>query len=68
MHRVGYLTIRTFSTRVEAEIAKQTLLANGIHAIISIDDAGGAYPFPLVPGARLMVEKKYKNKAEDLLH
>lgn len=40
-------TVQSYSTRLEAEMAKGLLEANGIKAIIFADDAGGARPFPM---------------------
>jgi len=53
---------RTYSSRVEAELAQTALTAAGIESVISADDAGGAYPFGLTGGVRLLVEE---GNAED---
>jgi len=50
--------IRTYATRVDAELAKALLEANDIYAAVSADDLGGCLPgTPLgfVGGARLLV-------------
>lgn len=59
-----------FPSRIEAEIAKSKLNAHNIQSIISADDAGGAYPFPLSPtsqGVELRVLEKDLEKAKGLL-
>jgi len=42
-----WVTVKTFNTRLDAQVAKGLLGANGILSRISSDDAGGMYPFPL---------------------
>lgn len=37
------VAIRTFSTRIEAELARMALEARGIQAIIRADDCGGMH-------------------------
>lgn len=39
--------VKSFMSRMEAEVAKSSLEAAGIQSIIEADDAGGAYPFPM---------------------
>lgn len=63
--------IKSFMTRIEAEVAKSSLEAAGIHAMIEADDAGGAYPFPMSVtgrGVRLFVKHKDTGKATKLLN
>jgi putative signal transducing protein len=45
----------TYNTRSDAELAQTALTAAGIESVIESDDAGGAYPFDLSGGARLLV-------------
>ena len=45
----------------------KTLAAAGIPAVISADDAGGAYPFDLTGGARLLVDEADAAAAATLL-
>jgi len=45
----------TYPTRSDAELAQTALTAAGIQSVIESDDAGGAYPFDLSGGARLLV-------------
>jgi putative signal transducing protein len=47
----------TYNTRSDAELAQATLAAAGIPSVIAADDAGGAYPFDLTGGARLLVDE-----------
>jgi hypothetical protein len=46
-----------YVTRSDAELAQAALAAEGISAAVSADDAGGAYPFDLSGGARLLVSE-----------
>jgi hypothetical protein len=52
----------TYATRSDAELAQTALTAAGIDSVIESDDAGGAYPFDLSGGARLLVDE---DDAED---
>lgn len=51
------MPVRTFGNRIEAEMAKSLLEANGIPSYVSADDAGGIRPppFSFSPGVRLIV-------------
>ena len=49
------IEVGTFPTRSQAEIAQAALAAAGIPSVVEADDAGGAYPFVLSGGARLLV-------------
>ena len=46
-----------YATRSDAELAQTVLTAAGIESVVSSDDAGGAYPFDLAGGARLLVDE-----------
>jgi Putative prokaryotic signal transducing protein len=48
--------IRSYPSRGEAELAQSILAAAGVPSEVSVDDAGGAYPFPLAGSARLLVD------------
>jgi hypothetical protein len=61
------VVIRTFPSRFEAEIAQGALTAAGIDSEISADDAGGAYPFGLSGGVRLLVEEADAEDAAKVL-
>jgi hypothetical protein len=48
--------VGSYSTRSDAELAQAVLEAAGITSVVAADDAGGAYPFDLSGGARLLVD------------
>jgi hypothetical protein len=47
--------VGVYPTRSDAELAQATLAAAGIPSVVEADDAGGAYPFDLTGGARVLV-------------
>jgi Putative prokaryotic signal transducing protein len=49
--------VGVYPTRSDAELAQSVLAVAGIQSVIAADDAGGAYPFDLTGGARLLVEE-----------
>jgi hypothetical protein len=49
------IEVGVYPTRSEAELAQTALAVEGIQSVIEADDAGGAYPFDLTGGARLLV-------------
>jgi Putative prokaryotic signal transducing protein len=49
--------VGSYTTRSDAELAQSVLAAAGIPSVIATDDAGGAYPFDLSGGARLLVDE-----------
>jgi hypothetical protein len=49
--------VGSYTTRSDAELAQAVLAAAGIPSVIAADDAGGAYPFDLSGGARLLVDE-----------
>ena len=51
------IEVGAYPTRSEAELAQGALAAAGIASEIAADDAGGAYPFDLSGGARLLVDE-----------
>jgi len=63
------VTLITFPTRIEAEIAKSTLEAAGIKAMVSADDAGGMLPTPFAytSGAELTIREQDREKAKAIL-
>jgi len=61
------IAVGTFPTRTDAELARATLEAEGIPSEISSDDAGGAYPFDLSGGARLLVAEADTERAAAIL-
>jgi hypothetical protein len=50
--------VGVYRIRGDAEIAQGRLAVEGITSVIAADDAGGAYPFDLSGGARLLVDKE----------
>ena len=63
------VVIRTFKNRLEAELAKGYLEAEGLDVSIITDDAGGMYPQLALTtgGVRLLVDDSEMLKAEALL-
>jgi putative signal transducing protein len=59
--------VGTYPTRSDAELAQTALTAAGIPSVIAADDAGGAYPFDLTGGARLLVEEADAEDAAAIL-
>jgi hypothetical protein len=49
--------VAAYPTRSDAELAQAVLAAAGIPSEVAADDAGGAYPFDLTGGARLLVNE-----------
>jgi hypothetical protein len=47
----------TYATRSDAELAQAALAAAGVTSRLVADDAGGAYPFDLTGGARLLFDE-----------
>lgn len=58
------VVIRTFSSYIEAELAKQTLEDNDIKAIITGENAANIYSIPAIAEAELQVAE---SQAEDAL-
>jgi hypothetical protein len=59
--------VGVYPSRNDAELAQATLAAAGIPSVLSADDAGGAYPFDLSGGARLLVGEADAEAATALL-
>ncbi len=59
--------VGTYATRSEAELAQAALVAAGITSRLVADDAGGAYPFDLTGGARLLVDEADVELAAEIL-
>jgi hypothetical protein len=65
---MALVEISSFPTRGEAEVAQGALAAAGIESVLSSDDAGGAYPFPLSgSSAGLLVEEADAAAAAEIL-
>ena len=61
------IEIGVYPTRSDAELVQSALAAAGIPSVIAADDAGGAYPFDLTGGVRLLVEEADAEDAAALL-
>jgi len=61
------IEVGTYRTRSEAELAQARLAWAGISSVIAADDAGGAYPFDLSGGARLLIDEADVEAATELL-
>jgi hypothetical protein len=63
------VTVKSYPSRMEAEIAKGLLTAYGINCVILADDAGGMRPFPLSYsfGVELKVAPKDIKKSNEIL-
>ena len=61
------IVVGTYPTRADAELAQAALEAEGIPSVVTSDDAGGAYPFDLGGGARLLVSEADAERAAELL-
>ena len=59
--------VAAFPTRSDAELAQAVLAAAGIPSEVAADDAGGAYPFDLSGGARLLVDEADADDATAIL-
>jgi hypothetical protein len=59
--------VGAYPTRSDAELAQTALTAEGIPSVVAADDAGGAYPFDLSGGARLLVDEADADRAASLL-
>ena len=60
--------VRRFSTHAEAELAKGALIARGVEALVSSDDAGGQYPgLGFANGVDLLVDSEQLAEAEEVL-
>ena len=61
--------IKTYHTRIDADMAKSYLEANGIKSEVLADDCGTLRPHMLVgaSGARLMVNEQDAQKAGEIL-
>jgi hypothetical protein len=55
MSEMELVVIKTFLNRMDAELAKGALDANGIEALIRADDAGGTRPSLWTGGVELLV-------------
>ena len=65
MSSSSLITISTFRSTADAQIAKGILDAAGIESMIRADNAGGMYP--AISGADLLVRSEDVDKAHDAL-
>ena len=61
------IAVGTYATRNRAELAQAALVAAGVASQLVADDAGGAFPFPLSGGARLLVNEADVELATEIL-
>jgi hypothetical protein len=61
------VVVRTFPSRIEAEIAQSALEADGIRAVVLADDAGGQYSSLWMNGVRLLVPMGQASRAVEIL-
>jgi hypothetical protein len=61
------VVVGTYPTRSDAELSQTALSAAGIPSVVASDDAGGAYPFDLSGGARLLVDEADAEDAAAIL-
>lgn len=62
------VTLRTFTSRAEAELARTALEAYGIDCFIGSDDCGGQRPsLTLANGVRLVARSEDVERAEEVL-
>jgi hypothetical protein len=61
------VVIRTFLTRVDADLAKTALDAAGIESMVRSDDAGGLRPHLWMGGIALLVRAEDLERAEEVL-
>ena len=66
---MGYIKLRTFSSRMEAEMAAELLKKAQIPFIIQSEDTGifGPGNMPSPRGARVLVPEEDMQRAQDLL-
>jgi hypothetical protein len=61
--------LKTFNSRIDAELAKSLLESNGIKTMVSADDVGGMYPAASVYwGVKLFVNEKDFEIANNLIN
>ena len=59
--------VAEYPTRDEAEVVQGLLASAGIESTLSADAAGGAFPFVLSGGARLLVDENDVEAASELI-
>jgi hypothetical protein len=59
--------VGAYPTRSDAEFVQARLASAGIPSVLAADDAGGAYPFDLSGGARVLVDEADADRAASAL-
>jgi hypothetical protein len=60
--------VRSFDSRIDAEMARELLQQQGIPSFLSADDAGGVDPaLQLISGVKLVVREQDLKKASQTL-
>ena len=68
MSKNSIIPIKSYSSRMDADLAKAVLEANGIEAIVSADDAGGMEPWLATSQhIQILVREEDASVARDLL-
>jgi hypothetical protein len=67
MSHTDLVVVRTFPSRIEAEIAQSALEADGIQAVVLADDAGGQYSSLWMTGVRLLVPESQVTRVAEIL-
>lgn len=68
MSEQGLIVVRSYSSEMDAQLAKSRLDAAGIFSAIFKDDVGGTRPYlQLTEGVRLMVRKSEFDQASAVL-
>lgn len=64
-----FVTVHTFPSRIEAELAKSLLESHEVNSIVMADDAGGMRPYPMSYsyGVELKVSEEDAEKARSIL-
>ena len=64
----GYVPVATYSTEVDAQLAKATLAAAGIESVVHCEDIGHMFPpIQQVEGVVLLVDPSDLDEARTLL-
>jgi hypothetical protein len=61
------VVVRTFLSRIEADLAKSALEAAGIDALVQADDAGGTRPGLWMGGIAILVRADDRDAALEVL-
>jgi hypothetical protein len=67
MDQPELVVVRTFSNRIEAEVAQSALEAAEIESLIQADDAAGEVPGLWLDGVKLLVRAEDAAQAEEIL-